>query len=57
MLKICYIGNYEIVQFRDYGEVHFIKYSELSELNIFVTLQQYDLLLLEISRGGIDKIG
>ena len=56
MLKICYIGNYDIVQFRDYGEVHFIKYSELSELNIFVTLQQYDLLLLEISRGGIDKI-
>lgn len=56
MLKICYIGNCEMLHFRNYGEVFFIKYSELGQLEIFDTLQQYDLLLLEISEDYIDKI-
>jgi len=56
LLKICYIGNYEIVHFRNYGEVLFIKYSELEQLDILNTLQQYDLLLLEINKDCIDNI-
>ena len=56
MLKICYIGNYEIIQFRNYGQVFFINYSELNQSDVFDTLQQYDLLLLEVSENCIDKI-
>lgn len=56
VLKIYYIGNYEIIQFRNYGEVFFMNYSELEKLDVFDTLQQYDLLLIEISKDYIDKI-
>lgn len=56
MLKIYYIGNYEIARFKDYEEVLFINYSELEKLDIFDVLQQYDLLVMEISGNHIDKI-
>lgn len=56
VLKICYIGNYEIIQFRNYGQVFFINYSELDQADVFDTLRQYDLLLLEVSENCIDKI-
>ena len=56
MLKICYIGNYEIVQFRDYGKVFFINYNKLNRLNVFDIIQQYDLLVLEINESCMDEI-
>lgn len=56
VLKIYYIGNHEMVRFRDYGEVFFVNYSELDQLDVFDTLHQYDLLLIEISKNYMEKI-
>lgn len=56
VLKIYYVGNYEIVQFRYYEEVFFINYSELEQLDIFDILQKCDLSLIEINKNYIDKI-
>lgn len=56
MLKIYYIGNYENTRLKDYGEVLFINYNELEKLDVFNTLQQCDLLLIEVSKRYIDKI-